>query len=122
MIERTIYESQFIKLFFEKLDLQTDYCILRGYEKLPQTTGNDIDIMISRCNPDEIEKIIGELGWIWIKKHDEDGFLSYVCWGMYDNTIAHIIFSISSGLHREIIISISFPVVWGNFSYPLKIQ
>ena len=62
MIERTIYESQFIKLFFEKLDLQTDYCILRGYEKLPQTTGNDIDIMISRCNPDEIEKIIGELG------------------------------------------------------------
>ncbi len=90
MIERTIYESQFIKLFFEKLDLQTDYCILRGYEKLPQTTGNDIDIMISRCNPDEIEKIIEELGWIWIKKHDEDGFLSYVCWGMYDNTIAHI--------------------------------
>ena len=36
MIERTIYESQFIKLFFEKLDLQTDYCILRGYEKIDE--------------------------------------------------------------------------------------
>lgn len=76
------YTAIFIKEFFKRLEKQgISYCILRGYEGLPEVAGRDIDVFIENLSDigQLIEKNIQSLGWNFEQVKNEDGFLTYIC-------------------------------------------
>jgi thymidylate kinase len=87
------YTMRFILDFFSWLNEESCiYCILRGYETLPEEAGRDIDIFIADDNKiiERILRFIQELSWNYHVKIDEDGFFSIVCSYIQENTISVI--------------------------------
>lgn len=87
------YTKKFITGFFSELEEQKiSYCILRGYEKLPEEAGRDIDIFIE--NRKDIEQIIEEdiakQGWLYNQVRKEDGFITYICNMCDEDTVSVI--------------------------------
>lgn len=76
------YTKEFIHDFFSQLsERDIRYCILRGYDGLPERAGRDIDIFIE--DQKEIRNVIEDifkcLNWDWYKRNDQDGFFTYIC-------------------------------------------
>lgn len=87
------FTSQFISNFFLNLYHEDiSYCILRGYENLPDSMGNDIDIFIKDLSnlKEKIIDIIKKLNWNYYVKHDEDGFMTIICFLIGDVNISVI--------------------------------
>lgn len=76
------HTKKFVHDFFSLLNEEKiSYCILRGYEKLPEKIGRDIDIFIEERDGVQklIENLVCSLNWNYYKKIDQDGFFTYIC-------------------------------------------
>jgi energy-coupling factor transporter ATP-binding protein EcfA2 len=78
------HTSAFILSFFDKLKgAGIQYCILRGYEGLPEKVGRDIDVFIRDSSNKHLrfvlDPIIKSLGWQYVCLRDDDGFVTFIC-------------------------------------------
>ena len=74
--------ANFISGFFAALNERgVAYCVLRGYEGLPERPGRDIDIFIEdRAGiRDEVIGAVRGLGWDCIEKCSSEGFFTLAC-------------------------------------------
>ena len=75
--------ARFISGFFAALDERgVSYCVLRGYEGLPESPGRDIDIFIEdRAGiEDELCGVVRGLGWNCMEKCSSEGFFTLACY------------------------------------------
>lgn len=87
------FKQNFIDRFFSKLNEDLIcYAILRNYSKLPQISGDDIDIFIDNNNLNKfinlyLSSVINTLGWSYKLKYSKEGFISIVCFSVNDDTL-----------------------------------
>lgn len=96
------YTAKFISFFFEQLEEQgIKYCILRGYEGLPQVAGRDIDMFLDtdRDICEVVSKIAQSIKWKCYKKLEDDCFYSFVCYQFDNNTQSFIQIDIWTSLN-----------------------
>ncbi len=84
-------KQQFIKDFFAELNKQTNYCILRNYERLPEHVGDDIDMLVEQKDADVVENVIlpivKKLGWDYHIKFRKEGFTPIICMYTTNRTV-----------------------------------
>ena len=89
--------ASILKALFQHLaEANIPYCVLRDYEGLPETFGNDLDILVERHYIGRFREIllnaVMERGWLLVKEIRKFAFWSYYfCPSRFEDSQRHVL-------------------------------